>query len=123
MRKIRIILVSMPALLRDILAQTLGAQLDMEVIGELGGGIELLVDAGRADVVVIGLDQLDLPGIATNLLVEYPHLVLLAMTTDGRAAALFELRPQQTPIGDVSPQGLVDAIRTTWNENLLMRSL
>lgn len=124
MRKVRILLVSMPALLRDILVQTLEVQLDMEVVGDLGGGIELLVDAGhtRADVVVLGLEQMDLPGIATNLLAEYPHLSVLAVTTDGRAASLFELRPRKTSIGDVSPQGLVDAIRAAWNENLSMRS-
>jgi len=36
---------------------------------------------------------------------------VLVVSADGRETALFELRPQRTPLGEVSPQTIVDAIR------------
>jgi hypothetical protein len=37
---------------------------------------------------------------------------ILAVTGDGRQAVIYELRAHAIPVGEVSPQGLVKAIRT-----------
>jgi hypothetical protein len=45
------------------------------------------------------------------MLFDHPRVQLLALTGDGRAAAIYALRPQLEPVPVVSPNGLADAIR------------
>jgi hypothetical protein len=40
-----------------------------------------------------------------------PSTRVLAITLAGGRGHLYELRPHRVPLGDVSPQGLLDAIR------------
>ena len=108
------LLAEMPRMMRDVFKQVVEDQSDMEVVGDLTDPVELLLAAGQrqADVVVLGLNDADFPGICSHLLSEYPHLKLLGVTADGRRAFLYELRPQKVAIGEVSPEGLLAAIRT-----------
>jgi DNA-binding NarL/FixJ family response regulator len=114
LQRIRILLAEMPPLLRDVFRQVITDQPDMEVVGELTGAVGLLMAAGQnhADVVILGLRDPELPGIGTHLLSEYPHLKILGVTVDGRQAFLHELLPHRLPLGEASPAGLLDAIRT-----------
>ena len=111
---IRILLTGLTIAVADALEHILNSQGDMEVIGHLDDPLEILLAATLegADVVILGLDQEELPGIASHLLSERPGLRILAVSPDGRRAFLFELRPQVVPLGELSPEGLVDAIRT-----------
>jgi DNA-binding NarL/FixJ family response regulator len=113
LERIRVVLAEMPPILRDVLARTLADQPDMVLVGELGTSMELILAAGetRADVVILGLDDAEFPGVASHLLGEYPHLKFLGVSADGRNAYLCELRPWKVRLMDVSPQGLVGAIR------------
>ncbi len=100
-------------MLRDVFKKVVADQPDMEVVGELDDSVGLLLAAGRtrADVVVLGLQNSELPGVCSHLLSEYPQIKVLGVTSDGRGAFLYELQPQKAPIGEVSPEGLLDAIR------------
>ncbi len=101
-------------MLRDVFKQVMSDQPDMEVVGELTDPMALLLAARQtqAEVVIVGLENSELPGICSHLLSEYPHIKVLGVTADGRRAFLYELRPRKVPIGEVSPLGLLDAIRT-----------
>ncbi|MGQ0570739.1 MAG: hypothetical protein ACT4P5_14625 [Armatimonadota bacterium] len=100
-------------MMRDVFKQVL-EQPDIEIVGELDDPFGLLLEAGRAqaDVVILGLHDAEFPGVCTHLLTEYPHIKILGITKDGRRAFLYELRPRKVVVGEVSPQGLLTAIRS-----------
>jgi DNA-binding NarL/FixJ family response regulator len=111
---IRILLGPLPPRVRDALERSLSAHADMEVVGAVTTPIEVLLAVGRTstDVVLLGLEDGDLPGIASHLLDEYPAVRVLAVSSDLRQALLYELRPHLVHLGEVSPDGLAEAIRT-----------
>jgi two-component system, NarL family, response regulator DesR len=113
LERIRVLVAEIPQMLRDICTQVVGEQPDMVVVGESSEGMELLMAVGRtgADIVVLGLHDSELSGIGSHLLDAYPHLKVLGLTADGRRAFLYKLRPEKVPIGEVSPQRLLAAIR------------
>ena len=111
--RIRVLLASMPRMLRDVFKLLIVEQPDMEVVGELGNGVELLLATSQIqpDIVIMGVEGSELPGIGSHLLNEFPHVKLLGVTADAQHLSLYELRPHAGLIGDISPQGLLDVIR------------
>ena len=114
-RRTRILLVEMPRILCDILADVLSAEPDMEVVGVLSGRGKLraTVAKTRADVVVLALGDSRLPEDCGRLLRAHPRIRVLGVTSEGRRGFLFGLRPLKASLGELSPQRLVNAIRTT----------
>ncbi len=114
MDRIRVLVAEMPRMLRDLFKHVVAEQTDMDLVGELLDPLGLLLAAGQthADVVILGLHNSEFPGICSHLLGEYPHIKILGVTEDGRRAYLYELRPEKIPVGEVSPEGLLAAIRT-----------
>ena len=113
---IRILLAAMPRMLRDIVERVIRSQPDMLVVGVMGvvGTSDALnseVQRLKPNVVVLGLEADTAWNACDSLLYENPHTRLLAVTDDGRGATLCELRPHRVRIGNVSPEGLVSAIR------------
>ena len=113
LQRIRVLLANMPRMLRDVFKLLIVEQSDMEVVGESDNGIELLLATGqtRPDIIILGVEGSELPGIGSHLLNEFPHIKLLGVTSDAQHLSLYELRPYNGLIGDVSPQGLLEAIR------------
>jgi DNA-binding NarL/FixJ family response regulator len=110
LQRTRILLVEMPQILRDIVAGVLADEPDMEVVGEaatMNGLSQTVVETG-ADVVVVGRND---PSLAATLMERRARLRVLAVTAGGRESWLYELRPQRIPLGEISPQRLVDEIR------------
>jgi hypothetical protein len=87
----------MPQLLRDLVEQRIAAQPDME----LGGRVPE-PSADDPDVIV--------SGSGSGLLAVRARPKVLGIDDSGRAC-LYELREHAVPIGDVSPDQVVDAIR------------
>jgi DNA-binding NarL/FixJ family response regulator len=100
-------------MLSDIIKEVVAGQPDMEIVGEREdrGSLVMAAAETRADVVLLGLHDSELPTICEDLVVAHPKSKILAVTLDGRRAFLYELRPQTSALGEISPQGLVDAIR------------
>jgi DNA-binding NarL/FixJ family response regulator len=111
--RIRVLLANLPSMLAGVVEQVLD-QSDLEVVGVVSDHVEVLLTTGRtrADVVVLGIDEATLPGPGKRLLEEHPHVKVLAVTPDGRRAFLYELRPHLVPLGEASPDRLLEAIRT-----------
>ena len=99
--------------LRDALKQLMAPQPDLEVIDETGQGLELLVTVGQIhpDVIILGLEGSRFPGISSHLVAEYPRVKILGLTPDCREAWVCECEPRETPLGQVSPEGLLTLIR------------
>lgn len=100
-------------MLGDIVRQVISEQPDMVVVGTLErrGALPDAVDDVGAEVVIVGVEGPELPDVCQELVISHPQIKVLAVSGDGRGAFLYELRPHTTPLGEVSPQGLVDAIR------------
>ena len=75
-----------------------------------GGTLGQTVASSGADFVIAGADY-DFAEVA-RVLDERPRLRVLAVAGHGREAFLYELRPTRTPLGEVSPRAIVEAIRS-----------
>ena len=136
---IRILLAHMPGLLHDVLARSLAAEPDLELVGDdataslplppdassstdappvgdaphpVGGhplGVELA--RTRPDVLVLGLYRDEPPDVCAEVLSEFPRLKVIALEGMGMRASVHELRPTYAPLGAVSPAEIVAAIR------------
>jgi hypothetical protein len=89
----------MPGVMRDLVETLVAAQPDLEIVG------------GDADVVLVGVATIAEADALTARLYARPHQRLLALAVDGRTAVAYELRPHVTPLGTLSPEGLLAAIR------------
>ena len=106
----RIVLVNLPRMLREIIEDVVAAAPDLDVVETLDKptGLIAVVDGAKADFLIAGDDALEDVGV---LLRERPRLKVLAVAGDGRQTFLYELRPQEVSLGEVSPQNLLEAIR------------
>jgi hypothetical protein len=107
----RIVLVDLPRILRDIIGGAVGEEPDMQVVGQLpaDASVRLAVDEREADFVIVGSGY-DFDEIS-EMLAQRPRLRVLEVAGDGRESFLYNLRPARTPLGELSPQTIVDAIR------------
>jgi DNA-binding NarL/FixJ family response regulator len=109
---IRVLMSGMPRILRDIVSELVAEQSDMRVVGAFADdvGVETLAEL-RPDVLVLGSDAADVPALCRGLVQQRPALKVLAVEMDGRRTWLYEMRPHQTLIGEISPGALLDTIR------------
>jgi len=84
-----------------------------EPVSAVSNHVEVLLAAGetQADVVVMGMEDAEPPGIASHLLEEYPYLKIIAIDLGDQRAFLYELTPQLVPLGDASSHQLPSIIR------------
>jgi DNA-binding NarL/FixJ family response regulator len=111
--RIRILLAEIPPMLSDIVRDTVANEGDMMVVGEFterGALLEGLASGG-ADVVILGTSEPEEAAVPYRILATSPHIKVLMLEIRGRRAVIYELRPRRRPLGDVSPQRLVKAIR------------
>jgi DNA-binding NarL/FixJ family response regulator len=112
----RIAVVEMPRMLRDIVAETIAMEPDMEVVAEFSDATSVASSNDRmaVEVVVVGRDDRSL---ADLLLAQHPQLKIFAVANHGRESSLYEMRPQRVPLGETSPQRLVEEIRKAVREH------
>ena len=115
MDRIRILLAEVPRMLREIIESVIAGQHDMSIVGAIDTRDRVATALGQtpADVVIVGLRTGETAATLDPMLFEQPRLKMLAIGSNGRSSSLYELRPYTIPLGDVSPQGLIDAIRTS----------
>lgn len=94
------------------MTRILDSQPDIIVLGR-SGNEELLETARRTrpDVVIVSLTDSTRPTVAESLLRQSPALRLLGVSRDQAHGFLYEMRPFSQPLGELSPDGLVSAIR------------
>lgn len=107
LQPIRILLVDMTPMLRDIVREVLQAQPDLDIVGELPGEAPLVkaVDEGRVEVVIVGADRIGFPEAWFDLLEGRPQVKLIALLAHGRQGAICRALSQS------SLNDLLDAIR------------
>lgn len=75
-----------------------------------------LADATEADVAILRGAADGLPPLGHELLRRRPWMNVLTIRGDGREAFLYQLRPVERPLGEISPETLLDAVRAVASE-------
>lgn len=113
MKPVRIVLGTLPHLLRDIVIEVIGNQEDLQLVGSAPAkeGLRELLRAARADVFLC--EEASLAGAEERerLLHEVPGLHVLVLTGTGRDADLAWLEPRCMRRADISPAQLVQLMR------------
>jgi hypothetical protein len=110
---IRVALVGCSGLLGEIIAETVASQPDFEVVADLAApepGADPVNPDLEVDIVL--WNDADEAGIAhwmNGFRRRCPRV--LGTLIDGRNAALWELVPRRTELGELSPNALVETIR------------
>jgi DNA-binding NarL/FixJ family response regulator len=114
METTRVLLVEMPQMLRDIVKDIVGGEGDMEVVGELADQERVLATAldRRTDFLIVGLESGEMPEVFEDLVSLDPGVEVLAVARDGRQSFLYKLQPHLTELGELSPDLLLDTIRS-----------
>jgi hypothetical protein len=113
LRPISVVVVGVSGMLSEIVREILD-QPDIRVVAELPADADFLAKAGEASADVLILLAADQAIRATvgALLTRQPRAKVLTIRDDGRTTSLYELRPFETALGQVSPVTLLDAVRT-----------
>jgi DNA-binding NarL/FixJ family response regulator len=111
MPPIRVLLAETVARLRAEVRDALAGQPDLIVVGDASDEVEVLLQAERADVVIVGMSGTTLPSTAERLIDEYPRIGVIAIDIDREQGLLYQLRPQLSRIAELTPAGLAAAIR------------
>jgi len=131
--KIRVLLVDDQALFRAGLAVIVGAQPDMDVVGQAGDGLEAvrLVDELGPDVVLMDVRMPEMDGVEATRQIFAPDraarrkaplrvVVLTTFNLDDRAATAIRYGASGFLLKDTTPAQLADAIRTVAAGNAVL---
>ena len=110
---VRVLLLEVPRLVRDVLTHAIEAEPEMELVSERRSDPTLAGDTRAPDVVIVGTRRRDDLQRVEAILWRWPHSQVLTVTMDGHQASLYQLEPQQTELGELSPGELVNVIRGT----------
>jgi hypothetical protein len=113
MERIRVVVVGLPQILRDVIVDIVAGQPDIEVVAELAADASLAVVKNLdASVVAMSVGPSgELPEIGWRLLATpAADLRILGLSSEGRSGFLYQLRPSQVAIGEVSPERLLSVI-------------
>jgi hypothetical protein len=102
----------LPPLLRQIFEHALAGQSDLQTMSDLrAADADPRVTGTLPDIVITSGGRVDASRRSTALLDRWPSAKILVLTEMGRDAAMFELRPHRTELGQLSPAEAVDVIR------------
>lgn len=113
---VTVALTRLPELLADMVREAFVDDPSVSVETLRTAGDECLDAAiGREmpDMVIVGVDADGVAGdrvVPCDLLLGYPGLTVLGLSTDGRLAWMCELRPSARPLQEVSPTSLRKAV-------------
>jgi DNA-binding NarL/FixJ family response regulator len=109
---LRIVLIDMSPLLREIVRETLAREPGLDVVAEHEADVDVreAVEGGDADFVILGADPTASAGVRA-LGAEGARLRALELHADGIESVLYELRPHRVSLGEISPETLLATIR------------
>ena len=111
---IRVLLLEMPQLLRDILEDELHKRSDCELVRDGRGALRLLTERIVApDVVIIGLTAREDEALVPAVFARWPGAHVVTVAPTGTDVVVYELTPKQEELAPMSPAGIVDILRNT----------
>ena len=109
---IRVVTVTMPRMLSDIIARLVESRYPLRVVARLESRFDLAMRLPTLapNLILIGLRAGETDAIAEAALVVVPTARIVAFSCDGRHAYVHELNADPAVLADVAPAALVDAI-------------
>jgi DNA-binding NarL/FixJ family response regulator len=108
---IRILLVDVPAMLRDILENVIARQPDMMLLRDTRrAGAPEHWRRPEPDAVIVATRNIGDVDVA-DCLNRWARSCVVVIETSGRDSVMYELKPHTTPLGALSPDQLVSTIR------------
>lgn len=107
-------MIGLPQILRDVITDIVEDQPDMDVVGDLPEDAEpaMVEDLAGTFIAVRAGPNGELPDLGTRLLERRARgLRVLGLSSEGRRGFLYELRPTEVAIGEISTERLVNVIR------------
>jgi hypothetical protein len=98
-------------MLTEIVTTTLQAAPDIDVTVVPGSEALTAANAIEADVAILAGPPVGLPPLGRQLLADHPRMHVVAIRRDGRDTSLYELRPFERKLGEISPASLLDTVR------------
>jgi hypothetical protein len=109
--RIRVVLAKLPRLLHDIVHASLVSEPDIELADATLDVVGPTDSINDADVVIVAAREMSGTDYAT-ILYAHSRVRLVAIAGDAKNAEVYELLPSRVSLGELSPQVLVEAIRT-----------
>jgi hypothetical protein len=107
---IRVLLMNLRPRLRDIIVDALAGAPDFEFsVDELKSEQDLGHVSG--DVVIVGVAEPNDTEVPMRLLSKLPEMSVLMIAIGGETAAMYQLRPHRKLMSNLTPPGLMAAIR------------
>jgi chemotaxis response regulator CheB len=113
-KKIRILLGnSRPRIMREVMSELIGRQLDMEIVGEVLDLSALIRSTKEtaADVIVVAVEDTVALGLSTQLLAECPGVIILALASQGNVAFIEQVCLGRKEIAEPSEANILSAVR------------
>jgi DNA-binding NarL/FixJ family response regulator len=110
MGRVRVLLLEVPRLLRDILEQAIQVNGECELVKDLDA-TATPGDRMPPDVVILGLTAEEDATIVPALFARWPHAEVMTVMQQGDAATLYEVRPKRRVLGEMSPNEIVEMLR------------
>jgi chemotaxis response regulator CheB len=110
---IRVVLIDMNKVLRQLVKGILEKDASVYVVAELPDTVPLrdAVASTDARVVIFGTEASELSAEGADLLSRRPRIRLLTVTRNGRRTCLYALRPHREDLGEISPAALLRAVK------------
>ena len=112
MRHIRIALTEVPVELRYLVEEGVAEQPDLSIVAVASGEIALMLEAARADVVVVAMGSGEMPAVAERLIDEYPRVGVVCIDAESGRGVVCRLRQDLGPMDEASPVAIAAAIRS-----------
>jgi hypothetical protein len=107
----------MHRMMHEIVTDVLSSQPDIEVVANgvspVVSGMKRTPDDTSPDVIILGERSQRAAVAYEDLLYSLPRTKVLAISDDGRESFLYELRPREVALGQLSAEGLLSAVRGT----------
>ena len=108
---VRILLLEIPQLLRDMLAQAIQVHGDCELIKGTKRALELPEQMVSPDVVILGLMAAEDATLVAPLLARWPGAHVMTLAPVGEDVTAYALKPHCRALGQLSPDEVVDSLR------------
>jgi chemotaxis response regulator CheB len=115
MEPTRVLLVGLPALLRDLVEQALSEAPELELVGEADeeSGFEAALETTGAELVIATSEEGEVADRGRDALEARASLRVLALEKDGARASLWRLRIERVDVGEVTPETLPSLLRSS----------
>lgn len=111
------LLANHPVMVPDAIRQLVAEQDDMELVADCRGSMKILQETGRAkaDAVILAQEEMDEPGLCSQLLAVYPNLTILSLVSGMETAFTQQLRSNRQEIGQPQIHDIAQVLRVAVN--------